>query len=242
MKKQSKQTNLVEKLCQFLGRNNFASEFLDYVSSWLFPLPTAFANSSFGAMPMPKFRKNEKDIILEMQKPIMMARPPSGTENFRGAAPTKPHEAHDQPAPAAPNINPMISWIPIIGPILHYGIKKAAEHASVPCSDPLYRGMHGAPCKFEGGSDNKCPKGTVSGWWWSYEVPGKGRIYYVDCCGGNPTHTVFCNWSAEPNWCMGLGKAAAQGIYEYNCTLAILEADLNVKAVGSGYEVVGVDP
>lgn len=248
MKSKKNKTGFVEKLCQFLGRNNFASEFLDYVSSWLFPPPTAMAYHGSVRMPVPNFPKDHADKFLGKQKPIMMARPPSGTENFRGNAPTSPHAGHTQPSPVtSPSL---LSFVPIIGPLLHRSLKEASQHASKACADPLYRGMHGAPCKFEGGTDNKCPKGSVSGWWWAYEVPGKGRIYYVDCCGGNPTHAVFCNWTSEPNWCVGYGKASPLNIQDYNCTLAILESDMKVKAVtvGSGsssytnYEVEGVDP
>lgn len=225
---------IIERLCQYLGRQNFASDFLDYFAGRMFSTP-AFAYGGLGEMPTTARQKNNIKDILPAAKPILMARPPSGAANFRGDAPTRPHNSHEQPSPD-------VTYIPWLGPVIHAMRKAKAAHASKACSEPLYRGMHGAPCKFEGGSDNKCPKGTVSGWWWSYEVKGKGRIYYVDCCGGTPKHTVFCNWSAEPNWCSGLGKAQAAGIFQYNCTLAISEADMKVKQVGSNYEVEGVDP
>jgi hypothetical protein len=241
MRKQKKQTGIVESLCRVLGRKNFASGFLDCVSGWLFPLPTTYAYNGIGALQMPKSLKNERNKLSDIHKPILMARPPAGTENFHGPAPVVPHDPHTQPTADDTGASWLLNLLPF-GFLVHESIKKDAKHASVACSDPLYRGMHGAPCKYEGGSDNKCPKGTVSGWWWSYDVPGKGRIYYVDCCGGSPKHKVFCNWTNEYNWCQVFGKAQARGISDYNCTLAILEADMKVKKVGAGYEVEGVDP
>jgi hypothetical protein len=71
------------------------------------------------------------------------------------------------------------------------------------CADPKYRGMHGRPCKFAGGTDARCPKGTVSGWFWKYRTPA-GVFYYVDCCGATPgAQPVWCTWADEPNWCLG---------------------------------------
>lgn len=232
-----KQEGIIERLCKYLGRQNLATGLLDFIGNRMFP-QTQFAYGGISSALIPT--NKQESLNDSLSKPLLMARPPAGTENFRGPAPTSPHKGHTQPAPIT--LPTLLSFIPIIGPVLHQEAKTASQHASKACADPLYKGMHGAPCKYEGGSDNKCPKGTVSGWWWSYEVPGKGRIYYVDCCGGSPTHSVFCNWSSEPNWCYGYGKAQAAGIGKYNCTLAILEADMKVKAVGSGYEVEGVDP
>jgi hypothetical protein len=120
-----------------------------------------------------------------------------------------------------------------------------AKHSVHGCLDPKYHGMHGRPCKFEGGSDTKCPSGTVSGWYWSYDCPGVGKVYYVDCCGSRPLQkTVWCNWTQEANWCLGLGRAARQAppAERYVCTLSILDRDMRTTAVPGGFEVVGVDP
>ncbi len=232
-----KKEGLVERFCMYLGRQNFASEILDYLSRFLFP-QSPFGFEMAGAMPM-RVLKRENESEIRRRRGLVLMAVPAGTENFHGDAPLVPHDGHTQPA-----LKEIFPWRWLLGPlgfVLHEKEKAAAKHASAACSDPLYKGMHGAPCLFEGGTNNKCPKGTVSGWWWSYEVPGKGRIYYVDCCGGSPKHEVYCNWTNEANWCYGMGRAATKGITEYNCTLAILEADMNVVKVGSGYEVGGAD-
>jgi hypothetical protein len=124
------------------------------------------------------------------------------------------------------------------------------------CAEPRYRGMHGRPCRFAGGTDTRCPKGTVSGWFWKYRTPA-GVFYYVDCCGATPGgQAVWCTWVDEQNWCLGYGGgwssfdllkslrswsivagdgrhglAAAKKQPQYGCTLTISETDLVVAKV-----------
>jgi nucleoid-associated protein YgaU len=102
-------------------------------------------------------------------------------------------------------------------------------HSVTECAPAIYHGMHGAPCKFHGGSsDNKfCPVGSESGLWWRWNVPGIGNVYYVDCCGiPISTWKVWCRWAKEANWCAGRGK----GIY--TCTLTLLHSELHKDSSG----------
>jgi hypothetical protein len=87
------------------------------------------------------------------------------------------------------------------------------------CNHLRYRGMHGTPCKYEGGSLTKCPTGTTAGGYWIYNVPAFGDVYYVDCCGRMPLGAIFCHWTVEPNWCLSAGGML------YTCTLALKGSD-----------------
>lgn len=102
-------------------------------------------------------------------------------------------------------------------------------HSTAECTDMIFHGMHGSPCKFNGGSsDNKfCPAGTVSGLWWRFNIPGLGNIYYVDCCGVPVSWGVWCRWAKEQNWCAGRGSSI------YTCTLTLTLGELKVD--GSGF-------
>lgn len=96
---------------------------------------------------------------------------------------------------------------------------------STECNKLRYHGMHGTPCEYNGGSERKCPANTVSGYWWTYDVPGLGVVYFVDCCGGEnhemaSSVSVWCSWSNEQNWCGGRGKNI------YTCTIALTHAEL----------------
>jgi len=104
----------------------------------------------------------------------------------------------------------------------------ASPHSSE-CNKLRYRGMHGTPCEYNGGSERKCPPDTISGYWWTYDVPGLGVVYFVDCCGGAnhemaSSVSVWCSWSNEPNWCGGRGKNI------YTCTIALTHAELTLDS------------
>ncbi|MGI8638679.1 MAG: hypothetical protein ACR2MG_01820 [Pyrinomonadaceae bacterium] len=242
MKNESKRQGVIKSLCLYLGRQNIASDFLDYISSWLFLQP-AFAFSGNGKFPLPKYKEKTEEKLAK-SKPVMMARPTAPHNGMDGRAAPTTGGAH-RGALRSEEVSPWRVIFGLPGIIWHLVEKdKAGKHKTAPCSDPKYRGMHGQPCKFAGGSDTKCPSGTTSGWFWSYEVPSFGRIYYVDCCGaGGSASDVWCEWTSEPDWCNGWGRAANNGISGYNCTLAILEVDMNVVDLAGGkYEVRGVDP
>lgn len=242
-----KKENVIERLCKYLGRQNSIAKFLDYLANYMFPTADF---SQIGVGQTFYGMQNVEDEDVNLAKPILMARPPAGLENFHGEAPINPHSAHEGVRYRIPPPTIIDRLTMQVRQSRSRDLARASretsrsvEHASAICANPLYRGMHGMPCSQAGGTDNMCPRGTVSGWYWSYEVPTIGRVYYVDCCGGNPNHHTFCNWTSEPNWCLGHGRAAAQGIQSYHCTLAIREADLNVVSNGSGgYIVSGVDP
>jgi hypothetical protein len=242
MKKESKRQGVIKSLCLYLGRQNIASDFLDYISNRLFLKP-ALAFNGVGTLSLPKHKEKTEEKLAK-SRPIMMARPTAPHSGSDGrAAPTSPGGAH-RGAARSEDVTPWRLILGIPGVLWHLSEKeKANKNKKVPCADPKYRGMHGQPCKFAGGSDTKCPKGTTSGWFWSYEVPGFGRIYYVDCCGvGGSASDIWCEWTSEPDWCNGWGRAVNNGVSGYNCTLAILEDDMNVTKLGeSKYEVSGVD-
>jgi hypothetical protein len=243
MKRESKRKGIIERLCYYLGRQNFASDFLDTISNWLFLQPVPAFNG-FGLPSNSKLPKHKTDNDWNKGTALMMSRP---TAWHAGSDGRQANPTPLEPNKGTPRPETIIPWRWLIGPLgwfWHEDAKKEAKkHAPAPCSDMKYHGMHGQPCKFAGGTDNKCPKGTVSGWFWAYEVPGLGRIYYVDCCGTSGDKSdVWCNWSSEPNWCMVYGRAQNQGVSKYNCTLAISESDMNVVDLGGGkYEVGGVD-
>jgi hypothetical protein len=167
-------------------------------------------------------------------------------ENHHGAAPSAPAQASTDTVINNTGDRPGV-WDIIFHPLDHEQHKRSWDtaHTVHGCSEARYHGMHGRPCKYEGGSDSKCPAGTFSGWYWSYDCPGVGKVYYVDCCGGGtPTNSVWCNWTQEANWCLGYGRAARQTPpnMKYFCTLSILDRDMRTTAVPGGFEVVGADP
>jgi|GEM_PF-5223046 len=236
MKKQRNEHGPVARFCNYLGRQNFASKLLDHLANKLIPPP---APAYSGAQDLPVTVTVKSADSLSSTRPFLMSpRPTAPHSGMAGqTAPTTPH------GPSLPEEPGFFAWL--FSTALHHSGKKIkAKHAAAVCSTPRYHGMHGRPCKFAGGTDNKCPRGTVSGWFWAWDVPALGRVYYVDCCGGTPTaNAPWCNWTAEPNWCLGNGRAVGRGVTSYNCTLAILEVDMNVTDLGGGtYEVTGVDP
>lgn len=109
----------------------------------------------------------------------------------------------------------------------HAGEPGDPPHSVAQCSNPRYRGMHGRPCRYSGGSDLLCPYGTEAGYWWRWYVPGVGNVYYVDCCGMPSLSRVWCNWAKEPNWCLQKGR----GIY--TCTLSLLHNEIHIGADGA---------
>jgi len=169
---------------------------------------------------------------------------PPNAPTHRGTAPSTPQGTQQDSvtSPNRPDDPPW--WAGFWRWVLHFREKEEADRkaGNHGCEDVRYHGMHGRPCRFAGGSDLRCPRGTTSGWFWSYDTPA-GRIFYVDCCGGTPQGTVWCNWSQEPNWCSAWGRAANASISTYNCTLAIPDSLMKTRDLGGGkFEVVGVDP
>jgi hypothetical protein len=194
------------------------------------------------AMPAPRAPRSD-----DFMGPLLMATGPQLDATYHGGAPATPAQPSTDRVPYDAGDRPGI-WDFIWHPFDHARRKQEYDrtHTRAACNEAQYHGMHGRPCKYEGGSDTKCPSGTVSGWFWSYDVPGLGRVYYVDCCGGGtPSNRVWCNWTSENNWCMVWGNAANQSppITKYFCTLAIREANMQTVDLGGGrYQVAGVDP
>jgi hypothetical protein len=234
--------DIVKWFCDLLGREHVLSEFLDWVARWLVPLPRI----AYGLADGPTFRghPSERPGHTPHVELIHMASGP-GTEGEAPLAPTTPHDVARGRA-EEPNVIVKL-WRQLWGTTTsaHRADKvEAGAHAKAACAEAKYHGMHGRPCKFTGGSDTKCPPGTVSGWFWRYDTPA-GVIYYVDCCGGpiQGAHNVWCNWSDEQNWCLGPGRSASRSITDYNCTLAIPSDQMTVVTAPDGHlEVFGVDP
>ncbi len=131
-----------------------------------------------------------------------------------------PGERSNQPGVYDTNKGPTAPTRP------HRGEPGDPPHSTRECGNPKYRGMHGRPCRYSGGSDQLCPYGTVSGLWWRWYVPRVGNVYYVDCCGMPSDSKVWCNWAKEWNWCAGRGNNV------YTCTLALLHSELHKDADG----------
>ena len=201
--------SIIVDLCTFLGRHNVWSRWLDRCAGWIL-ITTPAAAPAIGP---PRY--------------LMGSGPGTDDEGSVLPAPASPHAG-----PTGSYEQPDDSWW--LARLLNWS---KTVHASTACSEAKYHGMHGTPCRFAGGTDLKCPSGTVSGWFWRYKT-SVGVIYYVDCCGKNPTSGApWCNWTNEPNWCLG-GKAAARGISQYTCTLTIPAASMRVN--GSG-QIIGAD-
>ncbi len=234
MKRREQSDGWVARLCNWLGRQTRLAPFLDWVAGWFMPRVAW----RVGGLPAPRLTG---PTVWKAQGPLTT--PNGDCQTCRNAAPTTPGEANQDnvQSPDRPGVLSEI-WHWIWG-TSHQAKKDEADRKAGKggCADPKYHGMHGRPCRFAGGSDLKCPAGTTSGWFWSYETP-VGRFFYVDCCGGTPQGSVWCNWTQEANWCMVWGKAANAGISDYNCTLAIPDSLMKTRDIGGGkYEVVGVD-
>jgi hypothetical protein len=225
----------IKRFCDFMGGQSVFARAFERIADWMLMPPRRAAFAGGLSTPPDEFKPPQ----------VMMADGP-GTGGDPRPAPTSPHEGHkerdeesswwDRPG--------LWNWLWSRD---HQQDKRNYDnslHHKGACQDPKLHGMHGRPCRYEGGSDTKCPTGTVSGWFWYYDVPSVGRIYYVDCCGGGtPKNIVWCNWTSEINWCLGAGRSVTVGKTQYFCTLAIRDVDLKTKDLGGGkYEVVGVDP
>jgi hypothetical protein len=243
MNSYNKEQGLVGRFCGLMGRQHFAARFLDWVMQWIVPFTPRPAFGVVGAIPVGSKDWPQSEAQSLGDGLLLMANLASGSPDpSRGLAPSTPHAPH---AGRDPNRPGFWSWL-WSSSADHNRRKTVADqrHATTSCADPKYRGMHGRPCKFAGGSDNRCPRGTTSGWFWSYET-SVGRVYYVDCCGGTPdtNNNVWCNWTEEPDWCLHWGRAHNNRVTGYNCTLAILDADMRTVQPSPGvYEVSGVDP
>jgi hypothetical protein len=242
MKRQRWFDDVVIRFCNFLGRQTAASGALDWVASWFLP------RVRWGAGVLPAGGATGPDIWLAKGP---YATPGSNCPTCRDKAPDTPGKPNrdDVQAEDRPGLwSRIVHWWRGTS---HQAKKDQADRMAGKggCDDPKYHGMHGRPCRFAGGSDLKCPPGSKSGWFWSYETP-VGRIFYVDCCGGTPKGSVWCNWTSEADWCVSLGQTFGRWMVEggydrdaYNCTLAIPDSQMETQDVGGGkFKVVGVDP
>jgi hypothetical protein len=242
MNDRRQQDEWIRQFCDWLGRHNRLSALLDRVASWLVPtLPLAMS----GVGPIPAgLRASGPPSAEELPIPTTLAM----DDSLRGTRWSKGDASPGGKGPPAPP-----------RPWLTHGYAdpsdspSAADIAEAKKKCNFYRleGMHGRPCRSipgAGGSDTHCPTGTLSGWFWKYDVPAYGTVYYVDCCGKTIVGGVWCNWSKEQNWCV-TGKAAntpglemdpsAPGIPLYTCTLALLAKEFHYDT--SSGEVTGVD-
>lgn len=232
----------IERMCDFLGRYTRFAAILDYVASWIVPLPRPAHNAVAG---MPGV-SSTGDLDLPAHVIAMASGPETRTTTpnsvdwpFRGDSPTTPQKSHEGEHRKMAVVYDAPWWKfwedDVTAPTVQRGVDL--------CTQDKYRGMHGTPCLYAGGSDLRCPRGTVSGWFWSYRTPA-GVYFYVDCCGGTPRNNpVYCHWTAENNWCYGGGRAQNSGrSLDYNCTLAIPDNLMMTRGVpGKRPEVVGVD-
>lgn len=239
MKLRPQGNNITERFCTYMSRHHPLARLGDVIGDLLLSPRLQPALAGHGSSPRPSRR--------ESMSQVHMAIGPM-PENNHGPAPNVPTQSSNDSFVNDTGDRPgWWNWLwHSAGD--HDRAKRSWDkaHTTHGCSDPQYHGMHGRPCKFEGGSDNKCPAGTFSGWYWTYDCPGVGKVYYIDCCGGGtPKNSVWCNWTQETNWCIGYGKAAQQtpAVDKYFCTLSVLDRDMRTTAVPGGqYEVVGVDP
>ena len=237
MKNTRRQSGLIKRFCDRLGRQNLASKFLDRIARWVVPLPQDMGLVAAGSMYAPSRRDGGDDLRKLIHSPFL-AQGPGLNWTDHGDAPTTPHDA--AVGAATITVNTVSWWDRLWGDV--DTVRKAS--GTELCAPDRYHGMHGTPCLYAGGSDLKCPKGTVSGWFWSYKT-AVGVYYYVDCCGGKPiAGDVWCGWTSESNWCGAFGRTHNTGASEkYNCTLAIPSALMQTTALSSTeFEVVGVDP
>lgn len=227
MSNRSTQEGLVRRFCDWLGRPHFAAGFLDWLAGWLVQPRPRLAAAGVGSLPPDPAPAGAPDLRAPMVINSGTNRPEctQGDVNDGGRGPTAP------------------TW-----PWLQHGLEEAGDSVSAAvlaenkkkCRFWRLTGMHGRPCRYvAGGSDVKCPAGTVGGWFWKYDVPAYGTIYYVDCCGKVTTENIWCNWSKEANWCQ-IGEAAemaaagtiatdTDGVALYTCTLALQRKDFTIS-------------
>ena len=215
MSSRSPSEGLIKRFCDFLGWQTCFSGFLDWVAGWLVPHYPPLAPAGVGPLvpgSQPQGQPEGSD-LRGLLGNLMM----SGTKSLE-------HTRGDTDVGGTAWKAPTKPW--------------KASDTPKECNEDILRGMHGEPCNHAGGYLNYCPKGTVSGWFWKYEVSGK-IIYYVDCCSDKPRkHKVVCNWSKEVNWCEYPGKALKQHRTKYYCTLALEKRDLVISKDAAGDEFV----
>jgi hypothetical protein len=183
-------------------------------------------------------RRNREDDLRRLIHSPLRAQGPMVDQMNHGDAPTTPHAAPTgHQVVTIHTANTLSRWLGIDSDVVK------DETGTELCAPERYHGMHGTPCLYAGGSDILCPKGTVSGWFWSYKTKA-GVFYYVDCCGGTKKSDVWCGWTNEYNWCQPWGRAVNTGASQkYNCTLAVPSEVMMTKGVSADkFEVVGVDP
>jgi len=93
------------------------------------------------------------------------------------------------------------------------------------CSDWFRCGMAGCLCSCRGGSDSRCPPGTVNGtsaWYACCYDRARNKVFFVrytDCCSNTQPPACpsgcFCSQSAQPSWCGSAGTYVV-------CTRAVL--------------------
>lgn len=229
-------------MCQFLGRQTHFASVLDYIASWIVPLPPPAHGAVAGGPGLTvDGRPGLPPHVMAMASgpDTRTVTPNTDDWTFRGDVPTSPHSSHSGEHRKMAVLYDAPWWKFWEEDIVTATVERGADI----CKQDKYKGMHGSPCQFAGGSDLRCPRGTVSGWFWSYRTPA-GVYFYVDCCGGTPrSNPVWCNWTSESNWCFGGGRTQnTGGSTEYNCTLAIPDRLMMTRGVpGKRPEVVGVD-
>lgn len=239
MKSTSNRPGLVKRFCDLLGRQHPASGVLDRIARLVVPLPPPMGFAAAGRAAGPNRRNREDDLRKLIHSPFLAQGPMLDATN-RGDAPTTEHD----PASGSKSVTIHTAnwgwWSRLWGTDEDVVMTESGKQL---CAPDRYHGMHGTPCLYACGSDTKCPKGTVSGWFWSYKTP-VGVIYYVDCCGGTRKSDVWCGWTSENNWCGPWGRTAnTGGSQDYNCTLAMPSAVMMTRGISATqFEVVGVDP
>lgn len=212
---------LVARVCQWLGRRNRLSDFLDWVASWSVPVGSRLILTAPGA----DFPGDHLAAL-----PIFMATGPDLALVDGGTvrdAPSAPRLA--QGASSESEVPGNVAYVHPTNSHDKSKLLARLAHSATACADAKYHGMHGRPCSSIGGSDLKCPRGTTAGWFWRYKTPA-GIYYYVDCCGKAVAGNVWCNWTNEANWCIAAGSdhgyAAKRNLETYTCTLAISDASM----------------
>jgi hypothetical protein len=245
MRDRTRGDGLVKWFCDRMGRRHALADFLDRVARWLLPPPPQLAAGGVGALPAAG--ASVEAPAPDVTEPLVVRYDDDGS---KGWAKREHRRGDANPGGKGPKA-PTYPWF-------NHGYVDPADPPPFDVADSkkqcrFYRltGMHGRPCRsipHAGGSDTKCPTGTVGGWFWKYDVPAYGTVFYVDCCGKSIAGGVWCNWSKEANWCV-TGKAASTPGLEmdgttplYTCTLALLASEIKWGTDPSGGTFVdGVD-
>jgi hypothetical protein len=241
---QQRREPMIKRFCDYMGRQHAIARLAERIARWLLP-PTAGPALAGAGWPMQPGTRREDSM---RPKPMAMATGPYTQINYKGKAPDNPiaPEEMDDTKYTGGWWDRPGAWDNYWHHAGHAQRKADYDRAHTfhACQDDKFHGMHGKPCKYAGGTDIKCPKGTTSGWFWSYDCPNIGRVFYVDCCGSlTVSDRTWCGWTKEDDWCQYFGKAANAGITGYVCTVAIPDAAMKTVEVSPGkLEVVGVDP